>query len=86
MTTQGHFSQKHYRLLKAIHSAGGAPCEDFPELFFPEDISDPVKKRLATVIAKKLCDTCPVKQECFRYAIESGQKYGVWGGTSPGER
>ena len=86
MTGVRHFSEKHYRLLKAVHASGGSPCEKFPELFFPEDISDPVKKRLATVIAKKLCDTCPIKAECFRYAVESGQKYGIWGGTSPGER
>lgn len=86
MTKLGHFSQKHYRLLKAIHSAGKVPCEDFPELFYPEDISDPMKKRLAIEIAKRACGTCPVKPECFRYAIESGQKYGIWGGTSPSER
>jgi hypothetical protein len=51
-----HYDQKHYRLLRAIHAAGGAPCEDYPELFFPEEFSDPVKKRLAVVIAKRLCN------------------------------
>ena len=82
----GHFDEKHYRLLKAIHAAGGTPCEDFPEVFFPEDIRDPIKRQLATIVAKKLCAGCPVQRECFRYAIETGQKYGIWGGTSPQER
>jgi len=82
----GHFDEKHYRLLKAIHEAGGAPCEDFPEVFFPEDIRDPMKRQLATIVAKKLCAGCPVQRECFRYAIETGQRYGIWGGTSPQER
>jgi len=82
----GHFDEKHYRLLKAIHKAGGAPCQDFPEVFFPEDIRDPMKRQLATIVAKKLCAGCPVQRECFRYAIETGQKYGIWGGTSPQER
>lgn len=81
-----HFDEKHYRLLKAIHRAGGTPCENFPELFFPDDITDPVKRRVATVVAKKMCGECPVQRECFRYAVESGQKHGIWGGTSPSER
>ena len=82
----GHFGEKHYRLLKAIHAAGGTPCEDFPAVFFPEDIRDPMKRQLATIVAKKLCAGCPVQRECFRYAIETGQRYGIWGGTSPQER
>jgi WhiB family redox-sensing transcriptional regulator len=82
----GHFDQKHYRLLKAIHAAGGVPCEEFPELFFPDEIRDETRRRLSVVIAKKLCDTCPVKAECFRYAVESGQKYGIWAATLPSER
>lgn len=81
-----HFDEKHYRLLKAIHAAGGVPCEAFPELFYPEDIRDAIQKQLATLIAKRFCNTCPVKSECFRYAVESGQKHGIWGGTSPAER
>lgn len=81
-----HFDEKHYRLLRAIHTAGGVPCEPFPELFYPEDIREPMKKQLAVLVAKRLCGGCPVKAECFRYAVESGQKYGIWGGTSPQER
>lgn len=86
MSKHRHFDQKQYGLLKAIHSAGGAPCEDFPELFFPEEFSDYTKKRLATVLAKRLCDGCPVKRQCFTFAVETSQKYGIWGGTSPSER
>jgi WhiB family redox-sensing transcriptional regulator len=81
-----NFDQGHYRLLKAIQAVGGVVCEDYPELFFPEDFTDPVKKRLAIVIARRLCSDCPVKTECFRYAVESGQKAGIWAGTLPSER
>lgn len=81
-----NFDQGHYRLLKAIQAAGGVVCEDYPELFFPEDFTNPVKKRLAIVIARRLCSDCPVKTECFRYAVESGQKAGIWAGTLPSER
>lgn len=82
----GHFDEKHYRLLKAIHEAGGAPCEDFPEVFFPEDIRDPMKRQLAVLVAKRLCNECPVKTECFRYAVETGQRFGIWASTLPHER
>lgn len=82
----GHFDEKQYRLLKAIHANGGVACEDFSELFFPEDISDPMKRQLATLIAKRLCNDCPIKAECFRYAVESGQRYGIWAATLPHER
>lgn len=82
----GHYDEKHYRLLRAIQAVGGVACEDYPELFFPEDFPDPVKRRLAVVIAKKMCADCPVKTECFRYAVESGQKAGIWAGTLPSER
>jgi WhiB family redox-sensing transcriptional regulator len=82
----GHFDEKHYRLLRAIHEAGGTPCEDFPELFFPEDVRDPMKRQLAVLIAKRLCNTCPIRAECFRYAVETGQKFGIWAGTLPHER
>lgn len=81
-----HFDEKHYRLLKAIHAAGGVPCESFPEAFFPEEIRDPMKKQVAILVAKRLCGGCPVKDECFRYAVETGQKFGVWAATLPHER
>lgn len=81
-----HFDEKHYRLLRAIHEAGGAKCEDFPELFFPDDIREPMKRQLAILVAKRLCNECPIKAECFRYAVESGQRYGIWAATLPHER
>jgi WhiB family redox-sensing transcriptional regulator len=36
--------------------------------------------------AKAICATCPVQPECLRYAIETRQEYGIWGGTTEDER
>lgn len=36
--------------------------------------------------AKVVCAECPVKQQCLDYAIENGEHFGVWGGTSERER
>ena len=49
-----------------------------PELFFPEKGGDPW-------VAKRICFTCPVKQECLQYAVDNNE-IGVWGGTSTAER
>lgn len=43
--------------------------------------------------AKTICGTCRVWQECYQYAVETKQEYGIWGGVDfyslrvkPGER
>ncbi|MBM02858.1 MAG: hypothetical protein CMH43_03980 [Micrococcales bacterium] len=33
-----------------------------------------------------VCRRCPVVDECLRWALESGQDAGVWGGLSEDER
>lgn len=51
-----------------------------PELFFPER-GEPGSK------AKAVCWTlCPVRAECLAYALDNGEKFGVWGGASERER
>ncbi|AQS70880.1 WhiB family transcriptional regulator [Streptomyces pactum] len=32
--------------------------------------------------AKKVCNTCPVAAQCAAWAIQTGEKWGVWGGMS----
>lgn len=80
------FTNSYMALLRAIHSAGGVPCETYPELFFPEDIPNPEVRATATKAAKSLCHSCPVIDKCFEFALETNQRHGVWGGTSPNER
>src|SRR5690606_27458602 len=36
--------------------------------------------------AKSICAECEVKQQCLDYAIEMGEKFGIWGGLSELER
>ena len=84
--THGRLSSQYIRLLSAIHAVGKVPCESYPDMFFPEDIPDPNIRHTVTVIAKGMCGGCPVKNQCFEYALETQQKHGIWGGTSPDER
>jgi WhiB family transcriptional regulator, redox-sensing transcriptional regulator len=50
-----------------------------PDLFYPEN------QTLARE-AKEVCDGCPVRVECLEYAIEKGERFGVWGGLTERER
>jgi WhiB family redox-sensing transcriptional regulator len=55
-----------------------------PELFFPDGNTSPA--RLQTEKAKAVCRRCPVVEACLKWAMQSGQDAGVWGGLSESER
>lgn len=62
-----------------------AACRDVhPELFFP--VSEAVPGGMQVRQAKAVCARCPVRQECFEYAIAAGVDHGVFGGATPNER
>jgi WhiB family redox-sensing transcriptional regulator len=59
--------------------AGGA-CRPYPTAWwFSTDLGE-------TGTAKHICAECPVRAECFEYAIERPALLGVWGGSKPSER
>jgi WhiB family transcriptional regulator, redox-sensing transcriptional regulator len=49
------------------------------DLFFPE-------RGASTRKAKSICGECQVRAECLDFAIEIGEKFGIWGGMSERER
>ena len=60
-------------------------CRDTdPELFFPLSAGGPGQTQIAS--AKAVCAGCQVRPDCLRFALRSGQEFGVWGGTSEDER
>lgn len=87
MTTHGHLSEtKYFALLRSIRDAGGVPCESAPNLFFPEDQPDPELRDASIKVAKRLCRRCPIVDECLVYALETNQRFGIWGATEGHER
>ena len=34
----------------------------------------------------QLCAGCPVRRPCLRYALSTGQEFGIWGGYDESER
>ena len=50
-----------------------------PDLFFPE-------RGASTREAKEVCRGCVVRNDCLEYALDNGEKFGIWGGLSERER
>lgn len=48
------------------------------ESFFADSVED-------RQLALKFCDGCDVQQRCLRFALESQQLWGVWGGRDESE-
>jgi len=62
-----------------------AAClDEDPELFFPIGNTGPALLQIDE--AKAVCRRCDVVDTCLKWAIESGQDAGVWGGLSEDER
>jgi WhiB family redox-sensing transcriptional regulator len=55
-----------------------------PELFFPLGSSGPAQSQIED--AKRVCQSCDVREECLNWALENGFDDGVWGGLSEDER
>jgi WhiB family redox-sensing transcriptional regulator len=49
------------------------------EMFFPE-------KGGSTRDAKRICESCDVKAQCLAYAMQNGERFGIWGGLSERQR
>jgi WhiB family redox-sensing transcriptional regulator len=50
-----------------------------PKIFFPE-------RGASTEPARAVCRRCPVTIECLGYALDHGEKLGIWGGLSERQR
>ena len=55
-----------------------------PDVFFPVAVGTAAGKLVTRAL--RICDGCPVKQQCLDYAMRSGEKDGIWGGITPEER
>ena len=56
-------------------------------LFFgPDQGESELEKQSRELKAKAVCQTCPVREQCLEFAMETNQKYGIWGGLTDKER
>jgi WhiB family redox-sensing transcriptional regulator len=57
----------------------GLCAQTDPEAFFPE-------KGGSARYAKRVCAGCEVRIECLAWALDTDQRFGVWGGHTERER
>ena len=55
-----------------------------PDMFFPVAVGTAASKQVSQAL--RLCQGCTVRQHCLDFAMQSGEKEGIWGGTTPEER
>jgi len=58
------------------------------DMFFPPgtDATGGVKYREGVAKAKAICAVCPVQRQCLEFAMANEEEFGIWGGTTAGER
>lgn len=42
--------------------------------------------RAAAMRARQICQRCPVRESCLKWALDANEGHGIWGGTTPRER
>ena len=50
-----------------------------PEVFFPTTEEE-------AGLALSYCNACTVRETCLAWALQNGERYGVWGGTTEQQR
>ena len=56
-------------------------------LFYPSDSTERKEERLEReVVAKRICASCGVREECLEAALARHESYGIWGGLNEFER
>jgi WhiB family transcriptional regulator, redox-sensing transcriptional regulator len=64
--------------------AAGACLSADPDLFFPIAVGGAAVRQVTQ--AQRICAGCGVRQQCLEFAMQTGETYGIWGGTTPEER
>ncbi len=55
-------------------------------IFFGDEGESELEKQGRESRAKAICRTCPVQDPCLEFAMDTNQKYGIWGGLTSKER
>jgi WhiB family redox-sensing transcriptional regulator len=65
-----------------------ALCRDYDNVLFfgPDAGESELERQSREGRAKLVCQRCPVKEACLEFAMETNQKYGIWGGHTDKER
>lgn len=61
------------------------PCRSIdPDVFFPPSYGPTFIRQV--LAAKTVCQRCNISPACLTDALDRGEQFGIWGGTTPRER
>jgi WhiB family transcriptional regulator, redox-sensing transcriptional regulator len=64
-----------------------ANCRGRTHLFFsPDDSETRSDRKRREAYAKQVCQECAVRAECLAEALNSDERFGIWGGLTERER
>ena len=86
MATHRQAQNLYDRLMELQREEQSTPCEELPEVFYPEDFQDVKMFAMAEKVAKQLCSECPLIKECREWGIVAAIPYGIIGGLTVQER
>ncbi|MFZ0493984.1 MAG: WhiB family transcriptional regulator [Acidimicrobiia bacterium] len=70
----------HYIIDEERRWEAEAACRGMdPSIFFPLNEDDALE-------AVAVCRACPVRDECLSWALDTRERFGVWGGTTEKQR
>lgn len=70
-----------------------AHCRDMDQAIFygDEDRTGKARHHPSLTVdevakARSVCNSCPVQMDCLEYAISNREEFGIWGGSTAGQR
>lgn len=66
--------------LVTLPVTGHEPCVTHPDRW------DALDGSVDAAIAQVGCESCPIREACLRYALETQQPAGIWGGMTATQR
>lgn len=63
-----------------------AQCKGQGRYFYAPEAERPDARERRQAVAKKICETCVVREACLEYALIRNEKDGIWGGLTERER
>ena len=66
--------------------AAACRTEDNMLFFGADDGESELERQSREAEAKSVCQICPVREPCLEFAMDTNQRYGIWGGYTDKER
>lgn len=79
------FTEQILRTPRGVDWHEFAACKGHVQLFFAKKAERPEARARREAKARKLCDACPVSEQCRSWARDN-REYGYWGGENEEDR